>query len=108
MVEFFSQSGEVADLSINIRTVDAGNSVHGFARSRLIIGEGQQLADGFKCETQIARAPNERQPRKMLAAVGTIVGPRPRWRRKKTDLLVISHGLDLGCRSRSKLSDFHA
>src|SRR5262249_15620027 len=74
----------------------------------LVVDKVQQLADFMKRKAEFARPENEANTPLVRRIVPPIAALRTRRFGQKTDLLVITHGLQIAARPKGELSSLHA
>src|SRR3546814_2987289 len=85
----------------------SGDVIDDLARLFLVVGNAQQLANLVERKSAITGSADERQPLKVLHAVGAVTGRRARRRREQADLLIIADRLHLRVGRSAELTNYH-
>src|SRR3546814_18569849 len=85
----------------------SGDVIDDLARLFLVVGNAQQLANLVERKSEITGSADERQPLKVLHAVGAVTGRRERRRREQADLLIIADRLHLRVGRSAELTHSH-
>src|SRR3546814_18903428 len=85
----------------------SGDVIDDLARLFLVVGNAQQLANLVERKSEITGSADERQPLKVLHAVGAVTGRRARRRREQADLLILADRLHLRVGRRAELNNSH-